>query len=284
MTKRLTNPIKEMNKMSKVISSGQFSGRLEISTKDEIGELAQSFNQMIVSLEKIEEMRARFVSNVSHELRTPMTTIKGFVEGILDGTIPFEKQSLYLNIVKDEVDRLSKLITDLLTLSRFEAAGHKIEFEDFDIQESIRRCIINLEGLIDRKNLDLNIHFCEEFLYVYANKDSIERVIYNLLHNAIKFSHPNGIISVTTSINKDLAGVTVEDYGIGMKKEELEKIWDRFYTVDESRGMDNTGTGLGLSIIKNVMENHNQPISVESEPGRGTKFHFTLLLSNKNNK
>lgn len=279
MTRRLIDPIRQMNNLSKIIAAGEYTKRLKITTKDEIGELSENFNKMVDALEKNETMRTRFVSNVSHELRTPMTTIKGFVDGILDGTIPEEKHAYYLNIVKDEIDRLSGVVTDLLTLSRLDAAGQNITFEDFDVQEVIRRCIITLESLLVGKNLDLDIRFCSEFLYVHANKNAIERVIYNLLHNAIKFSYPNGVIRIITVVEDGLAGITVEDFGIGIPEDELENIWERFYTVDKSRSMDGTGTGLGLSIIKNVIEKHNQTITVESQPGIGTKFHFTLALS-----
>jgi len=281
LAKRLINPIQQMNRMSKVIASGEYTQRLDINKKDEIGELAENFNQMIDSLKKNEDLRTRFVSNVSHELRTPMTTIKGFVAGILDGTIPEDKHSYYLNIVKDEVDRLSGVVNDLLTLSRLDSDDREILFENFDVQEVIRRVIINLESFLEEKNIDLDVRFCTEFLYVYANKNSIERVVYNLLHNAIKFSHPKGVIRIITTIEDHSAGITVEDFGIGIQPEEVENIWDRFYTVDKSRAMNGTGTGLGLSIIKNVMEKHNRPITVESQPGTGTKFYFTLPLSEK---
>jgi signal transduction histidine kinase len=173
------------------------------------------------------------------------------------------------------------VVNDLLTLSRLDADDREISFEDFDVQEVIRRCVINLERFLEDKVIDLDIRFCSEFLYVHANKNSIEMVLYNLLHNAIKFSHPKGVIRIITTVEGKLAGITVEDFGIGIQPEELENIWDRFYTVDKSRSMNGTGTGLGLSIIKNVMEKHHQPITVESQPGIGTKFFFTLPLSRK---
>jgi Signal transduction histidine kinase len=278
---RISKPLKEINKVAKTIAGGEFKERVNIKSNDEIGELATSFNQMVIALENLEDMRRGFIANVTHELRTPMTSIRGFVEGILDGTIPADKQSYYLNIVKDEASRLSRLINDLLDLSKMEAGEIKLSFRDFDINELIRRCIINLENQITEKDFEIEADFQKEELYVNADSDGIERVVLNLLHNAVKFTPQGGKIKLSSYRSRGKIYVTVEDTGVGIDKDEINLIWERFYKSDKSRSKDKTGTGLGLAIIKNIINEHKQTIKVESEVGKGTKFTFTLTPSYK---
>lgn len=273
---RISKPLKQINHAAKVIAGGEFRKRLNIHSRDEIGELAQSFNQMVVALQNLEEMRRGFIANVSHELRTPMTSIRGFIEGILDGTIPPERQSYYLTVVRDEANRLNRLVNDLLDLAKMEAGELAMSFKEFNINELVRRSIIKLESLIVEKDLQVEASFEEEELFVYADTDAIERVIINLVHNAIKFTPEKGKIILTTWTQKDKVLVSVEDTGIGIGKDEIDLIWERFYKSDKSRSRDKTGTGLGLAIIKNIINEHKQSISVESELGKGTKFTFTL--------
>jgi signal transduction histidine kinase len=236
---------------------------------------------MVAALQNLEEMRRGFIANVSHELRTPMTSISGFIEGILDGTIPPEKQKDYLEIVKEEVMRLNRLVNELLDLARMEAREIHIVTKDFNINELIRRCIIKLESLIMEKNLEIVANFEEEDVFVRADIDAIERVILNLIHNAVKFTPETGIICLSTSIQKDNVLISVADNGIGMEKEELDMIWDRFYKSDKSRSRDKLGTGLGLAIVKNLINEHGQDIWAESEAGRGTTFYFTLKRADR---
>jgi signal transduction histidine kinase len=278
---RITKPLKQISNAAKVIAGGEFSRRLSIDTEDEIGELAKAFNQMVAALQNLEEMRRGFIANVSHELRTPMTSISGFIEGILDGTIPPEKQKDYLEIVKEEVMRLNRLVNELLDLARMEAREIHIVTKDFNINELIRRCIIKLESLIMEKNLEIVANFEEEDVFVRADIDAIERVILNLIHNAVKFTPETGIICLSTSIQKDNVLISVADNGIGMEKEELDMIWDRFYKSDKSRSRDKLGTGLGLAIVKNLINEHGQDIWAESEAGRGTTFYFTLKRADR---
>lgn len=273
---KFTKPLKQIKNAAAKISNGEFEKRLDIKSKDEIGELAQTFNQMAVALQNLEEMRRGFIANVSHELRTPMTSIRGFVEGILDGTIPPEKQSYYLTIVRDETNRLNRLVNDLLDLAKMEAGEHKLNIMPVDINELIRKCVINLETLFVEKNINVDADFEEESLIVSADADAIERVLYNLLHNAIKFTPEGGNIKILTKVQKNKAEVTVKDNGIGIDESEIEMIWDRFYKSDKSRGKDKTGTGLGLAIIKNIINEHGQKIWVESKLGEGSSFTFTL--------
>ncbi|AEV68846.1 HAMP domain-containing sensor histidine kinase [Acetivibrio clariflavus] len=276
---RLTKPLKQINNAAKQIANGEFNKRLEIASEDEIGQLAKSFNNMAVALENLENMRRAFIANVSHELRTPMTSIHGFIEGILDGTIPPEKQREYLSIVSEETKRLSRLTNDLLDLARMESGEIKLTFVTFNINELIRRCIIKLENQIISKDIHIEANFYEEPTYVYADKDSIERVILNLLHNAVKFVQDGGQIKIETVKSKSKAVIYIKDNGIGIDSEEINMIWDRFYKSDKSRSKDKTGTGLGLAIVKNIINEHGQEINVESEIGKGTVFYFTLNLS-----
>ncbi len=275
-SRRITKPLKEINNAARVIASGEFEKRLNITTKDEIGELANSFNHMVVALQNLEEMRSGFIANVSHELRTPMTSIRGFIEGIMDGTIPQDRQKYYLSIVQDEVNRMNRLVNNLLDLARMEAGELKLNMAEFNINELVRRSIIKLESMILQKNINIEAEFEEDEMYVTADVDSIERVILNLLHNAVKFTPQDGKIILRTSYHKGRIIVTVEDTGIGISKDDINMIWDRFYKTDKSRGQDKSGTGLGLAIVKNIISEHGQEIWAESEPGKGTKFIFTL--------
>ena len=273
---RISKPLKEIKNAAKLIAGGEFEKRLNIKSQDEIGELANSFNQMAFALQHLEEMRRGFIANVSHELRTPMTSIRGFIEGILDGTIPVEKQRDYLSIVKDETSRLNRLVNDLLDLARIESGEVVLNYKNFEINELIRISIIKLEGLIVQKDIHVEANFEVDKMFVYADRDAIERVIINLVHNAIKFTDINGQLTLTTSYHKDKVRISVSDDGIGIDKEEIDLIWDRFYKSDKSRGNDRSGTGLGLAIIKSTINEHGESIWVESEISKGTKFTFTL--------
>lgn len=280
---RLSKPLKEINNAAKRIANGEFDKRLDIKSGDEIGELAVSFNNMASALQNLEEMRRGFIANVSHELRTPMTSIHGFIEGILDGTIPEEKQKEYLAIVRDETKRLNRLTTDLLDLARMESGEIRLKPINFNINELIRRCIIKLENLIIQKDIQIEANFEEDEMYVNGDVDSIERVIINLVHNAVKFVGQNGMITIGTSTYRHKVLVYVEDNGIGIDKSEINMIWDRFYKSDKSRSADKTGTGLGLAIVKNIINEHKQEIWVTSEVGVGTRFSFTLSRAVENN-
>ncbi len=278
---RLSRPLKQINNAARIIAGGDFRKRLNIKSNDEIGELAGTFNQMAVALQNLEEMRRGFIANVSHELRTPMTSIRGFIEGILDGTIPPDRQEYYLTIVRDETNRLNRLVNDLLDLAKMEAGEVTLSLKPFDINELVRRCVIKLETLLLDKNIFVEADFEEEGMYVNADADAIERVIYNLVHNAIKFTPENGRIKITTKAQKSKVLVSVKDNGAGIEKDELDMIWERFYKTDKSRSRDKTGTGLGLAIVKNIINEHGQQIWVESEPGKGAEFIFTLASSEK---
>lgn len=278
----ISAPIKDINKAVNDISSGKFDKRLKITSCDEIGQLASSFNYMAESLSKINNTQADFISDVSHELRTPMTSISGFVGGMLDGTIPPEKHKDYLTLVYDESQRLVRLTNDMLEMSKMSSSKYKLDITSFDINELVRRCIIQLEACISEKNIELEINFDAEIIKVLADKDAIQRVIINILDNAIKFSYENTKIIISTWFKDGKAYVSIGNFGQGMSNEEISHIFDRFYKTDKSRTSDKKGAGLGLAMVQNIIALHKQQIwadSSETKTGTGvkfTKFTFTL--------
>ena len=281
-SKRISAPIKKINQAVNKIASGKFENRIKVESADEIGQLASSFNYMADNLERLEEMRSSFVSDVSHELRTPMTSISGFIGGILDGTIPPEKEREYLQIAYDESVRLTKLTNDMLEMSKMSSSEYKLDIKKFDINELIRLCIIQLEQRISDKGLELEVDFSKDVIMVLADQDAIRRVVINILDNAVKFSFENTKILISTWAKDEYAYVSIGNFGIGIEKESIPHIFDRFYKTDRSRTGDKKGAGLGLSFVKNIITLHKQQIWVDSsEPKEGssakfTKFTFTL--------
>lgn len=277
LTKRITDPVKAMRKASKELSNGNLQTRVKVYNKDdEIGQLAEQFNNMADSLEKSEYLRKAFVSDVSHELRTPMTTITGFIQGMLDGTVPEEKRKEYLTVVLEESKRLSKLVNDLLDISRLESEEVKLEPSTFDINELIRISIISFENQFDQKKLTVNASFEKEGELVFAEKDSIKRVVTNLLDNAIKFSFENGIIDISTKQKGNKVYVSVKNEGEGISQADQKTIFERFYKLDKSRSQNKNGVGLGLHIVKRIINKHGEKIWINSEEGKYAEFVFTL--------
>ena len=278
LSKRITSPLIQMTQAARRISSGEWQSKLTYKGNDEVAILAKSFNHMLETLENLEKMRRDFVANISHELRTPMTSINGFIEGILDGTIPEEKQKEYLGIVKDEVKRLQRLVNDMLEVARMEAGELKVNITVFDICEIVRISVIQLQQALEDKNINFRANFEQEVMLVSADRDAIQRVLINLLHNAVKFTPESGQISVSINTVKGKAEITVTDSGIGILSDDLPFIFDRFHKADKSRGRDKTSVGLGLYIVKNIMKAHDEEINVTSESGKGTSFIFSLPL------
>lgn len=276
LSRRITNPLKQMTLAARRIASGEWQNRLVCKGNDEVAMLADSFNHMIVTLENLEKMRRDFVANISHELRTPMTSINGFIEGILDGTIPEDRQREYLNIVKEEVRRLQRLVSDMLDIARMEAGEVKVNLTAFDICETVRLSVIHLQQMIEDKNINFRASFEQESMQVKGDRDAIQRVVINLLHNAAKFTPESGDISVTVRKIKGKVEIVIADTGEGISKEDLPYIFDRFHKADKSRSRDKTSVGLGLYIVKNILKAHGEEIQVESELGKGTVFTFTL--------
>ena len=284
ISKRITKPLSELTSAAKSIAGGDFKRRVKLDTENEFSELGDTFNNMADSIEQLENMRSSFIANVSHDLRTPMTTIIGFVEGIMDGTIPEEKRQWYLSIVLDESRRLSRIVTDLLDLSKLEQGSFNIEPREFDINELMRLSIIKFEKRITEKNISLTVGFESENLRVNADKDAIQRVITNLFDNAIKFTPEGGFIDVNTGVKEGRAFVSIQNSGMGIEKKDLMHIFDRFYKSDKSRSLDKNGAGLGLYIVKSIIQAHGEKVWAESEPGEFTRFSFTLAKVNERKK
>lgn len=243
---------------------------------NELGRLSAAITYLAVSAQNAEESQRKFISNISHDFRSPLTSIKGYVEAMLDGTIPPQMQEKYLKIVLSETQRLNRLTEGLLTLNAFDDHGVYIDMTDFNIVPVIQNVAASFEGTCRQKNLSLETVFSDKEVNVHADVDKIQQVLYNLVDNAIKFSPSGSSICIRASVEKNLVFISVKDNGEGIEKEELPKIWDRFYKSDSSRGKDKKGTGLGLSIVKEILRAHDQNINVISTKGVGTEFVFSL--------
>ena len=279
-SRSFSKPLKEINDAVLEIASGKFDKRVSVSAADEIAQLASSFNYMANSLEHLEEMRTSFISDISHELRTPMTSISGFISGILDGTIPKERENEYLELVLEESTRLVRLTNEMFEMTKMSSRDYKLMVKKFDLAEVTRLCIIGAEKAIDKRGLDLCVDFEKENIYVLAEPDSIKRVIINLLDNAIKYSFDNTTIEIKIfSLNEHIV-FEISNIGTGIEEADLPYIFDRFYKSDKSRNRENSGAGLGLSFVKNILNLHSQKINVKSvkmdTSSRKTTFSFTL--------
>lgn len=275
---RLTQPLKEMSLMAKEIAKGNLKKRVEIQSNDEIGLLVESFNNMAEELSKQEELRTGFVANVSHELRSPLTSIHGFAQGMIDGTIKPSDQSQYLNIIVEETDRLKKLIKELLDLSQIESGTFPLNKKVYDINEQIRRVLIRYIDLIEEKGINVEVNFKQDFCMVCADGDRIEQVLVNLIDNAIKFTPKDGTITFWSHECDGEALVGITDTGEGIPRNDLPFVFERFYKSDKSH-TEKKGTGLGLSIVKKIIEEHGHTITVNSAVGSGTSFTFSLDLA-----
>ena len=239
-------------------------------------------NYMANELDTLEEDQRKFISNVSHDFRSPLTSIKGYIEAMLDGTIPVELQDKYLNIILFETERLTKLTQGILDLNQFgRHRGIMLDLADFDINRMIKTTILTFEGTCEKKGITFDLVLTGQELFVHADMSKIQQVLYNLIDNATKFSHQNSAIKIETSIKNEKAFISVKDSGIGIPADSIKKIWERFYKTDLSRGKDKKGTGLGLAIVKEIIQAHNEHINVISTEGVGTEFIFTLPLSQK---
>ncbi|MBQ7863385.1 MAG: HAMP domain-containing protein [Lachnospiraceae bacterium] len=269
-------PVKRMAEAAKKFSRGNFKEPLELKASEEYRELAHTIRYMGDKLKNADDAQRKFVSNVSHDFRSPLTSIKGYVEAIKDGTIPPEMQEKYLDIIIFETERLTKLTSNLLELNSFDDNGIILHKSEFDINQMIKQIALSFEGTFKKKKLVLNLVFSEKEQFVRADKDKIEQVLYNLIDNAGKFSNPETSIRISTEEKGNKVMIAVKDKGIGIPKESQSKIWDRFYKTDISRGKDKKGTGLGLSIVKEIITAHEENISVVSTEGVGTEFIFSL--------
>jgi signal transduction histidine kinase len=270
-------PLKNLAKAAMEYSSGNYNYALVLKGLSEYRDLGAAISYMAGELSKLDDYQKRFVANISHDFRSPLTSIKGFAEAIKDGTIPYEMQGKYLDIILFETERLTKLTSSLLELNRFETKGGAyLDITSFDINHIIKKTAESFEGSCREKKITLNLVFSAKENFVDADMGKIQQVLYNLIDNAIKFSHANSKIKVSTEEKGDKVFVSVKDYGIGIPKESIKKIWERFYKTDASRGKDKKGTGLGLSITKEIIQAHNENINVISTEGVGTEFVFSL--------
>ncbi len=281
ITDKIVSPLKEMSFAAKEFSLGKFDSRVKVQGNDEVAELALAFNNMATALEKNEETRRSFLANVSHDLRTPMTTISGFVEGMLNGAIPPEKQNYYLEIISSEVKRLSRLVSSLLDISRLQAGERKIVKAPFDICEMARQIIISFEQKLDAKKLDVEFECDDDNMFATADRDAIYQVLYNLCDNAVKFSKEGGKYRIRIFKQNKKILVSVYNEGDGIPANELSSVFDRFYKSDKSRGLDKTGVGLGLYIVKTVIDSHSEEVWVKSTYGKYCEFVFTLTESSE---
>ena len=281
-TQIVYKPIHKITLATEAYAAGDMHYSLQVDSNDEIGYLAASLAYLAGQVAQAEDNRKKLVANISHDFRSPLTSIRGYLEAMQDGTIPPEMYDKYLQIVINETDRLTKLTNSLLTLNNLNTKGMILEKTDFDINQIIRNTVALFEGTCRAKKISIEIILTGEELYVSADKGRIQQVIQNLLDNAIKFSHNNSEIILETTEKKNKVFVSVKDHGIGIPKEEVKMIWDRFYKSDLSRGKDKKGTGLGLSIVKEIINSHDENINVISTEGVGTEFIFSLQKSEKN--
>lgn len=276
VTYSITKPLSKMSLITKEYATGDFRKRIEVKGNNELAELGNAMNSMAQSLSALEYSRRSFVANVSHELKTPMTTIGGFIDGILDGTIPQEEEDKYLKIVSNEVKRLARLVSSMLNLSKIEAGELSLNLKKVDISSLIFNTLLSFEQLINQKSIDIKGLGTMNSFHINADEGLLNQVIYNLIDNAVKFTPESGFIHVSADQNSKHTVVTITNSGAGVPADEIERIFERFYKVDKSRGLDTKSTGLGLYIVKSIVEMHGGTVEASSEIGKYTRFRFTL--------
>lgn len=284
VSRKMIRPLARMEETARRITEGEFGRQIQVTSEDEVGRLARSFNRMstqlkekIEAIEKLDCLRQELLSDVSHELRTPLTVIQGFSEAVLDGLVKSkEQEQLYLRNIIDESERLRRLVDDLLDLKGMEAANTFDEMEYVVLNKLTQITVERLRHMANSKEIKLTLTVPEQAITVWGNIDRLKQVLTNLLDNAIKHSEAGGAVSVVLGMEYNCTFISVENSGPGIPREELENIWERFYKVDKSRSRRGTGTGLGLSIVKKIVEMHGGKVSAESEPGHGAVFTVYL--------
>ncbi len=276
-TRKITRPFTEMSEKTENFFKGDYSQRLPIDDTDEFSRLALSFNEMANTIEKNETTHKNFIANVSHELRTPMTTIGGFIDGILDGTISKDEQRHYMELVSEEIRRLSRIVKTMLNISKFEANEMQINYENVDITDMCIKTILMFEKRINEKRVNVEGLDCPKIV-ITADKDLLSQLFYNIIENAVKFVGECGIITFSISQTEKYAVISLKNTGEGLSEDEIPKIFKRFYKTDESRSADATGIGLGLSIVRSIINLHNGTIAVKSVKDEYTEFVIELPL------
>ena len=264
-----------MAEIARAYGKGDFSNKITLNRTDEIGELASALNSMGTDLALLEESRRSFVANVSHELRTPMTSIVSFIDGILDGAIPENEQTKYLQIVSEEAKRLARMVQSMLQLSRIEAGELSISCSNFSVDSLLLPILLSFEGTIQKKQVQI-IGLEQTNITLYADRDLIYQVFYNLIENAVKFVNDGGEIRFETSVLSKTIKLSVVNTGAGLSKEERLRVFNRFYKTDRSRGLDRTGVGLGLNIVQKIVQLHEGTVEVFSQKGKYTGFQLTF--------
>lgn len=277
-TELFYNPLRKIIRATEQYAAGNMHYEFVIESNDEMGYLAGTLGYMAEQIARSEDTQKKFVANVSHDFRSPLTSIKGYLEAMLDGTIPPEMHEKYLTIVLNETERLTKLTSSLLQLNNLNTKGMVLEKTNFDMNQIIRNTVATFEGTCEAKQIRIDLILTGEELFVNGDMSKIQQVLYNLLDNAIKFSHNNSTITIETRVKHNKLFTSVKDCGIGIPKDSLNLIFDRFYKSDLSRGKDKKGTGLGLAITKEIIHSHGENINVISTEGVGTEFIFTLPI------
>lgn len=272
-------PLTKITHAAEEYARGNMDYKTDIHGRDEMGYLAGTLDFMASEISRSEENQRKFIANVSHDFRSPLTSIRGYLTAMLDGTIPADAHDKYLTIVENETERLTKLTNGLLELNSLNSQGMVLEYSDFDINAVIKQTAETFGGICMDKKISIELILTGETLFVHADMGKIQQVLYNLLDNAIKFSHKNSIIKVETTEKNGRIFVSVKDSGIGIPKDSVKLVFDRFYKTDLSRGKDKKGTGLGLSIVKEIINAHKENINVVSTEGVGSEFIFTLSES-----
>lgn len=276
LTRQMVKPLQQMSAAAKRFAVGDFSYRVKVHGNDELSDLGNAFNDMANALDKLENSRRSFVANVSHELKTPMTSIAGFIDGILDGTIPKSKQDYYLKIVSDEVRRLSRLVVAMLNMSKIESGDFEMKPKNYNISDQIIHILLTFEQKIEKKNIEIRGLENLEPHKVHADTDMIYQVIYNLFDNAVKFTNENGYIEVNVTEHNAYVEISIKNSGEGINADELSRVFERFYKVDKSRSLDAKGAGLGLYLVKMMVEMHGGNIVARSDSKTQAEFVFTL--------
>ena len=275
----MLRPVRKIAEGAGEFAAGNMDHRIQVSSDDEVGYLANSLNDMARQLQSADESQKKFIANISHDFRSPLTSIRGYLQAMADGVIPPESYDKYFNIVIGETERLTNLTQSMLSLNSLDEARLGLELSDFDLVRTVRSVCETFEGVCQKKGITFDLIFGAPVITVRADLGRIGQALHNLIDNAIKFSYENGVIRIRLQEVGDKVSVSVRDFGCGIEKDDLGKIWTRFYKSDASRGKDKKGTGLGLSITREIIAAHGETIDVTSTPGSGTEFIFRLPLA-----
>lgn len=276
VSRTFTKPLGQIYQLAKQAEMGNFAYRVNITSDSEFKQIGDRLNKMMARLAKTEHLRTDFVQNASHELKAPITVISGYCQAMSDSHLPEEKRQEYIKIIKNETERMDTLINGLMHLSRIESGSEQLNLEHFNINDLISQKVLSFEFEIRKKNMDVELNYESDKLEVIADKAKIERVLINLIQNAIKYTSEGDSLIITTKQIKAKAYIEIKDTGVGIDQGEIDNIFERFYTVDKAKTPGKTGTGIGLSLVKRILQLHNSDIYVESVKGEYSKFYFYL--------